>query len=206
MPDAQTALSLAAMKRTMSSLILASTSAYRRQLLQRLALDFQSVRPEVDEAALPGEPPAAMARRLAREKAQAVARRHPGHWVIGADQCAELDGQALGKPGSIAAACTQLQAMSGRQVQFHTAVCLVRDGQLLEAGDLTRVQFRPLDAGSIARYVQHEQPLDCAGSFKCEGLGISLFQAIDNSDPTALVGLPLIATCQLLRQAGFQLP
>ena len=190
----------------MSSLILASTSTYRQQLLQRLALDFQSVRPEVDEAALPGEPPAAMARRLACEKALAVARRHPGHWVIGSDQCAELDGQALGKPGSIAAACAQLQAMSGRQVQFHTAVCLVRDGQLLEASDLTCVQFRPLDAGSIARYVQHEQPLDCAGSFKCEGLGITLFTAIDNSDPTALVGLPLIAVSRLLREAGFQLP
>ncbi|KRG79154.1 septum formation inhibitor Maf [Stenotrophomonas ginsengisoli] len=190
----------------MPALILASTSPYRRELLQRLGLAFDCARPEVQEATLPGEPPAAMARRLAREKALAVASRHPGHWVIGSDQAADLDGQPLGKPGSVAAACAQLAAMSGRQVQFHTAVCLARDGELLQACDLTSVHFRPLDAGSIARYVQREQPLDCAGSFKCEGLGISLFQAIDNQDPTALIGLPLIAVSRLLREAGFSIP
>lgn len=190
----------------MPALILASTSPYRRELLLRLGLPFQCVRPQVDESPLPGEQPAALARRLAREKAQAVARSHPGQWVIGSDQCAELDGQPLGKPGSTEAACAQLAAMSGRGIAFHTAVCLASDEQLLQACDLTVVQFRELDSAGIARYVQVEQPLDCAGSFKCEGLGISLFEAIDNRDPSALIGLPLIATCQLLRQAGFQLP
>lgn len=190
----------------MPALILASTSPYRRELLQRLALDFACVRPEVDETAQPGETPAALARRLAREKALAVARLHPGHWVIGSDQAADLAGQPLGKPGTVDAACAQLAAMSGRQVQFHTAVCLANDSTVLEACDLTCVHFRPLDADSIARYVQREQPLDCAGSFKCEGLGISLFSAIDNQDPTALVGLPLIAVSRLLREAGFSIP
>jgi len=188
------------------ALILASTSPYRRQLLQRLGLPFDCVRPQVDETALPGETPAALAQRLAREKALAVAHRHPEHWVIGSDQAAELDGNALGKPGNVQTACAQLQAMSGRQVHFHTAVCLAKGDQLLQACDLTQVHFRHLDADSIARYVALEQPLDCAGSFKCEGLGISLFQSIDNRDPSALIGLPLILTCQLLRQAGFQLP
>lgn len=187
-------------------LLLASTSTYRRQLLQRLGLDFQGVSPGVEETRLPDEPPRAMAIRLARAKALAVATRHPGHWVIGSDQAAELDGQPLGKPGSTELACAQLAAMSGRRVSFHTAICLSNGQQVLEACDLTSVHFRHLDAGTIARYVQAEKPLDCAGSFKCEGLGISLFEAIDNRDPTALVGLPLIATCQLLRQAGYRLP
>ena len=190
----------------MPSLILASTSPYRRDLLQRLGVDFQCVRPEVDETPHPGETADALARRLACEKALAVARQHPGHWVIGSDQCAGLDGRILGKPGSEAAACAQLAAMSGRRVDFHTAVCVARDEQLFQACDLTCVHFRTLDAAAVARYVAREQPLDCAGSFKCEGMGISLFEAIDNHDPTALVGLPLIATCRLLRQAGFVLP
>lgn len=190
----------------MTALILASTSRYRAQLLSRLGLPFSSAAPLVDESPLPGEPPAALAQRLAAAKAQAVCAQAPGNWVIGSDQVAELDGLPVGKPGTREAACAQLAAMSGRRVQFHTAICLSNGIHQLQTTDLTTVRFRPLLAEEIVRYVDAEQPLDCAGSFKCEGLGISLFEAIDNSDPTALVGLPLIRLCQLLRQAGYQLP
>jgi septum formation protein len=187
-------------------LILASTSSYRRELLQRLRLPFDSVRPEVDETPHPDEQPAALATRLAAAKAAAVAALHPGAWVIGSDQVADLNGVALGKPGTRERAIAQLAAMSGQTVSFHTAVSLCRDGRHLPALDLTRVRFRDLDRAEIERYVDAEQPFDCAGSFKCEGLGISLFQAIDNRDPSALVGLPLIALSGLLRQAGYALP
>lgn len=190
----------------MTPLLLASTSRYRRDLLQRLGLPLDCARPDVDEAALPGEAPRAQAIRLAAAKAAEVAARHPGRWVIGSDQVAELNGQPLGKPGTAAAAQAQLAAMSGQVVAFHTAVSLRCDAQVLEACDLTQVHFRTLDPDSIARYIAAEQPLDCAGSFKCEGLGITLFEAIDNRDPTALIGLPLIALSQLLRQAGYRLP
>jgi septum formation protein len=191
----------------MSHLILASTSAYRRELLGRLRLPFDTVRSEVDETALPDEIPAALAWRLAAAKAAAVAARHPAAWVIGSDQVAELDGTALGKPGRRGAAIAQLRAMSGRTVQFHTAVCLSRDdGTARMAADTTAVRFRTLAVDEIERYVDAEQPFDCAGSFKSEGLGISLFEAIETIDPTALIGLPLIATAQLLREAGFALP
>lgn len=186
--------------------LLASTSRYRLELLQRLGLAPDCARPDVDEAAHPGEAPRALAVRLARAKAAEVAARHPGRWVIGSDQVAELNGAPLGKPGSVAAAQAQLAAMSGQAVDFHTAVALQCDDQVLEACDLTRVHFRHLDAAAIERYVAAEQPLECAGSFKCEGLGIALFEAIENRDPTALIGLPLIATSQLLRQAGYTLP
>ena len=187
-------------------LVLASTSRYRAELLARLQVDFSSARPEVDESPLPGEAPAALATRLAAAKAGDVARLHPGCWVLGSDQAADLDGRPVGKPGDAARAHAQLAAMSGRPVRFHTAVCLQRDGVRLVAQDTTTVRFRALDAREIARYLQAEQPWDCAGSFKCEGLGISLFTAIDSSDPTALVGLPLIATARLLREAGFAVP
>lgn len=188
----------------MSRLILASTSVYRRDLLARLGLPFETARPGTDETPEPGEAPHALAARLARAKAQALAA--PDAWVIGSDQVAELDGLPLGKPGTFEAAQAQLSAMSGRAVRFHTAVCLAGPAGLHEALDLTEVHFRALSAGEIDRYLQAESPLDCAGSFKCEGLGISLFEAIDNRDPTALVGLPLIATARLLRQAGFRVP
>ncbi|HDS1511020.1 septum formation inhibitor Maf [Stenotrophomonas maltophilia] len=188
------------------SLVLASTSRYRRELLQRLGLAFDCARPEVDETPLNGEAPRALATRLAAAKAAEVAALHPGAWVIGSDQVADLNGQPLGKPGTAEAACAQLAAMSGQTVRFHTAVCLTRDGESFTAVDLTNVCFRALEPDEIARYVTNEQPLDCAGSFKCEGLGISLFDAIDNRDPTALVGLPLIALCGLLRQVGFEVP
>ncbi|PTA73427.1 MULTISPECIES: Maf family nucleotide pyrophosphatase [unclassified Stenotrophomonas] len=188
------------------SLVLASTSRYRRELLQRLGLPFDCARPEVDETPLRGEAPQALAVRLAAAKAAEVAARHPGAWVIGSDQVADLNGQPLGKPGTVEAACAQLAAMSGQTVRFHTAISLTRDGESLAALDMTEVRFRTLEQAEIARYVAAEQPLDCAGSFKCEGLGISLFEAIDNRDPSALIGLPLIALCGLLRKAGFAVP
>lgn len=193
-------------------LILASTSPYRRELLARLRLPFDCVRPEaggkpVDESVRPGESPAALVRRLARAKAMAVTTLDGQAWVIGSDQAAELDGVALGKPGNREAAIAQLMAMSGRTVAFRTAVALLRgieDG--IEALDTTLVRFRRLELPAIKRYVDAEQPFDCAGSFKSEGLGIALFEAIESQDPTALVGLPLIATARLLREAGFALP
>lgn len=191
----------------MPRLILASTSAYRRALLERLGLPFDTARPDVDETPQPDEPPAALAVRLARAKAEAVASSAGDAWTIGSDQVAELDGRPLGKPGTAENAVTQLRAMSGREVRFHTALCLAGpDGRRFEHLDLTVARFRTLGEDEIARYVARERPLDCAGSFKCEGLGIALFEAIDNRDPTALVGLPLIATARLLREAGFAVP
>lgn len=192
----------------MPQLTLASTSRYRRELLERLRLPFDVARPEVDEAALPGEPPLALATRLAEAKARAVARTLIGDsWALGSDQVADLAGVALGKPGGRAAAIAQLRAMSGGVVRFHTALCLApADGHALAAVDCTEVRFRALTDAEIERYVDAEEPFDCAGSFKSEGLGITLFESIDNRDPTALIGLPLIATCALLRQAGFTLP
>ena len=188
-------------------LVLASTSRYRRELLERLRLPFDTRAPGVDESPLPGETPRQLALRLAAAKAEAVAAREPDAWVIGSDQVAELDGAAMGKPGSRDAAIAQLTAMSGREVVFRTALSLAHgDGRRLDEEDVTTVRFRRLDAGEIARYIDAEAPLDSAGSFKSEGLGIALFDAIESRDPTALVGLPLIATTRLLRKAGFRVP
>lgn len=188
-------------------LVLGSTSRYRRELLERLRLPFDVARPDTDETPEPGEAPESLARRLARAKAADVAARHPQAWVIGSDQVAEFNGRPLGKPGTHEAATTQLQAMSGRPVRFLTGLCLMRkDGEILEALDCTVVRFRLLGADEIERYLVAEEPYDCAGSFKSEGLGITLFDAIETSDPTALIGLPLIATARLLREAGFALP
>lgn len=193
--------------RVTAGLVLGSTSPYRRELLARLRLPFDTARPEVNESPLPGEHPQALAVRLARAKAQAVAASRPGAWVIGSDQVAAFDALPIGKSGGRDAAIAQLAAMSGREVAFHTALCVARGaGEVLEALDTTKVRFRALSAGEIARYVDAEQPFDCAGSFKCEGLGIALFDSIESSDPTALVGLPLIATARLLREAGFAVP
>ena len=186
-------------------LILASTSPYRRELLSRLRLPFETVRPDVDETPDPDEAPADLARRLAVAKAEAVAVREQA-WVIGSDQVAELDGHPLGKPGGRDQALVQLQAMSGRAVEFRTGLCLCGHGRRWVALDTTVVRFRRLGVDEIARYVDAEQPFDCAGSFKSEGFGISLFDAIETRDPTALVGLPLIETSRLLREAGFLLP
>lgn len=189
-------------------IVLGSTSRYRAELLRRLLPQFGQSAPGTDESLLPDEPPAVRALRLAVAKAEAVAREHPGALVIGSDQVAELDGRILDKPGNAERACAQLAASSGREVHFHTALCLfdTRDGRRRTHVDHTHVRFRELNAAEIARYVEREQPLDCAGSFKCEGLGISLFEAIDNHDPSALIGLPLIALARLLREAGVELP
>lgn len=189
-------------------IVLGSTSRYRAELLRRLLPQFGQSAPGTDESPLPDEPPAARALRLAVAKAEAVAREHPGALVIGSDQVAELDGRILDKPGNAERACAQLAASSGREVHFHTALCLfdTRDGRRRTHVDHTHVRFRELNAAEIARYVEREQPLDCAGSFKCEGLGISLFEAIENHDPSALIGLPLIALARLLREAGVELP
>ena len=185
-------------------LILASTSRYRRELLQRLRLPFEVVSPQVDETPRPGEAPAALALRLALAKAQAVAAQRPEAVVIGSDQVADLDGQPIGKPGSHERAVAQLRLMSGRRVTFQTAVAVVRAdrgySQVLLAPVV--VTFRSLGETEIEHYLRTEQPYDCAGSAKCETLGIALLEAIDSDDPTALVGLPLIRTCRLLREAG----
>jgi septum formation protein len=191
-------------------LVLASTSRYRRELLARLVSDFRVVAPDVDEAPRAGETPAALAGRLAQAKAVAVAAACPDSLVVGSDQVAELGGRILGKPGTREAARAQLAASSGRTVVFHTAVCLAdarsAPPRCEAAIDRTEVVFRPLADEEIARYVDREQPLDCAGSFKAEGLGIALFEHIGTKDPTALIGLPLIALARLLRAAGFTLP
>ena len=189
-------------------LVLGSTSRYRAELLRRLCADFEQRAPGTDESTQAGEAPATRARRLAVAKADAAASGLSNAVVIGSDQVAELDGQLLDKPGTVANACAQLAASSGRQLQFHTAICVLdtRSGLRQLHVDLTRVRFRKLSAAEIARYVEREQPLDCAGSFKGEGLGISLFEQIDSHDPTALIGLPLIALARLLRECGMLLP
>lgn len=189
------------------TLILGSTSRYRRELLQRLRLPFDVVSPQVDETPLPGEAPAALALRLALAKAHAVAARHPEAVVIGSDQVADLAGQAIGKPGHHDAAVQQLRRMSGREVVFQTAVAVVCAATGYERTLLApvMVQFRVLADGEIEHYLRLEQPYDCAGSAKSEGLGVALLSAIHSDDPTALVGLPLIRTCTLLREAGIEL-
>jgi septum formation protein len=189
---------------SMPHLILGSTSRYRRELLQRLRLPFEVQAPDVDETPLPGEAPAALALRLALAKAQAVASQHPDAVVIGSDQVADLDGQAIGKPGTHERATEQLRAMRGRSIVFQTAVAVVRPGTGYARALLApvRVRFRRLSDGEIEHYLRTEQPYDCAGSAKSETLGIALLEAIDSDDPTALVGLPLIRTCELLRAAG----
>jgi len=188
-------------------LILGSTSVYRRELLQRLRLPFEVVSPQVDETPLVGEAPQALAERLALAKANAVALLHPRALVIGSDQVADLDGEPLGKPGNHANAVRQLQRMRGRTVVFQTAVAVVchESGFAGQALAQVKVGFRQLSDRAIEDYLQAEKPYDCAGSAKSEGLGIALLEVIDNQDPTALVGLPLIHTCRLLRAAGMAL-
>ena len=185
-------------------LILGSSSPYRRALLQRLRLPFDVILPAVDESAQPTELPIGLAMRLALEKAQNVAARHPDAVVIGADQVADLDGVAVGKPGNFERARAQLQALSGREVVFHSAVAVVcrATGFAQVVNAPVTVRFRSLTDAHIDRYLQLEQPYDCAGSAKCETLGISLLDAIHSDDPTALVGLPLIRTSALLRACG----
>jgi len=188
----------------MTPLILASTSRYRAELLGKLGLEFSARAPDVDETPGPGEPAEALVLRLAEAKARAVAASAPQALVIGSDQVAVCRGRTLGKPGTEARARAQLAELAGQQVLFLTGLCLLDSatGVLQSAIDTTRVTFRPLTAGEIEAYVAREQPLDCAGSFKSEGLGIALFEAIEGKDPNALIGLPLIDLCRMLRNAG----
>ena len=186
----------------MPPIILASTSPYRRELLARLQLPFTTRSPETLEDVVDGEAPAAMAARLALAKARSV--RALDALVIGSDQVASLDGHVLRKPGSAEAAVAQLRACGGRSVLFHTGVAVVatRSGTTLQHVDRTEVTFRRLDDAALERYVQLESPLDCAGSFKSEGLGVALFERISSEDPTALIGLPLIFVADALRRLG----
>jgi septum formation protein len=195
------------------SLILASTSAYRRELLARLRLPFSCLAPGVDETPRAGERPLALAVRLARAKAFAVALQHPDAWVVGSDQVAiRVDGSSgelmLGKPGTEALCIEQLRGCSGESLSFVTAVAVVRHNghSAHEFVDTTQVTFRVLDDDTIARYVAREAPLDCAGGFKSEGLGITLCESIHSADPSALIGLPLIQLSKVLRGVGFELP
>jgi septum formation protein len=189
-------------------LVLGSTSRYRRELLQRLNLPFDVAAPDVDETPLPGEAPRALALRLALAKARAVAQQHPDAVVIGSDQVADLAGEPLGKPGEHERAVHQLRQMRDQTVVFQTAVAVVCIATGFEQVDLApvEVKFRALTDEEIERYLRVEQPYDCAGSAKSEGLGISLLDAIHSDDPTALIGLPLIRTCRMLRAAGLVLP
>jgi len=188
-------------------LILASASRYRAELLSRLRIPFTACSSDIDETPLPGEPVAALVRRLARAKAQVLVSAYPDRWVLGSDQAAAVDdAQVLGKPGSREAAIEQLLAASGRQVRFQTAVALWDGKGWHEATDITTVHFRDLNRGQIERYVEAEPALDCAGSFKCEAYGISLFEAVESKDPTGLIGLPLISVRRLLGAAGYALP
>ena len=187
-------------------LILASTSVYRRHLLERLRLPFTVVASQVDETPLPDETPAQMAMRLALAKARAVARQHPQAVVIGSDQVADLNGQALGKPGNHARAVSQLQAMRGQLVVFQTALSVVCQTSGFAQTELAqvKVRFRQFSDAQIEAYLLAEMPYDCAGSAKSEGLGIALLEQIDNDDPTALIGLSLIRTCRLVEAAGIR--
>ncbi len=190
------------------TLVLASGSPYRRELLARLRVPFEVMAPNVDEAPAAGERPAALASRLARAKAQAVAASRPRAVVIGSDQVATLDGRTpIGKPGTLERAREQLRAASGRAMQFHTAYAVVAPGRPLVEGTVpVTVRFRELEPAEIERYLALEQPLDCAGAARCEGLGISLLEAIHTDDPTALVGLPLIQVAETLRRLGIPVP
>ncbi|HKK13545.1 MAG TPA: Maf family nucleotide pyrophosphatase [Gammaproteobacteria bacterium] len=185
-------------------LLLASTSPYRRELLGRLDLPFETLSPEVDEQHLPGEPAAALVGRLAEAKARAGATAAPDALVIGSDQVAVLEDAVLGKPGTHGRAVEQLTRLSGREVEFLTGLCLLdgTDGSARTEVVSFRVQFRTLTGEQIQHYLRRETPYNCAGSFKSEGLGIALFERMEGDDPTALVGLPLITLCTLLARAG----
>ena len=193
--------------RPQRALVLGSTSRYRQELLQRLRIAFTVAAPDVDETPEAGEAPAILAARLALAKARAVASAFPEAVVIGSDQVADLDGAPLGKPGTHERAVAQLRQMRGRTVIFQTAVAVVCQASGFEEVELAavKVRFRQLSEEAIENYLQAEQPYDCAGSAKSEGLGIALLEAIDSDDPTALVGLPLIRTCRLIEAAGIRL-
>lgn len=193
-------------KKSATKLILASSSKYRAELLERLGVPFTGMAPDLDESPRPGETPAHLAQRLALMKAQTIAAGYPNCWVLGSDQVASSEGRALSKPGTRAKAGKQLRSFSGKSLTFYTAVALVNGDRAFTGLDTTIARFRSLDADEIERYLDAEPAYDCAGAFKCEGLGISLFSAIETRDPTALVGLPLITVRQLLAQAAFFVP
>lgn len=192
----------------MPDLVLASSSPYRRALLERLGLAFQCAAPDIDETPRPNESAAQLTQRLALGKAQALAGRFTDHLIIGSDQVLLLDGQPISKPGNHTAAQQQLRRCSGRTVEFTTSLCLLnsRTGAYQLTSEPFHVSFRELDEDSIERYLLREQPYDCAGSFKMEGLGITLFRALRGDDPNSLIGLPLIRLCDMLRQEGVRLP
>lgn len=194
--------------KTMRKIVLASTSVYRRELLERLQLPFETARPDVDETPLPDETPPATANRLAAEKARAVAHAWPDALIIGSDQVAHRGNHVFGKPGTVERAVAQLSRMSGQTVVFHTALAVLdsRSGKLISDSVPTQVRFRNLTSAEIKRYIDKEMPLDCAGSAKSEGLGITLLDALSGDDPTALIGLPLIALSRILREHGLELP
>ncbi len=189
-------------------LILASTSPYRRQLLQRLGVPFRCSAPEVDESVFQslGLAPQNLAERLAEEKARAVSRKEPGAFVLGGDQLATIDNQILGKPGEFDAAVEQLMFLSGRTHTLITAVALVRDAEIWTHTDLTTLHMRALSRDEIRRYVEADRPLDCAGAYKLEARGIVLFERIESEDQSAITGLPLMALTSLLRERGFAIP
>jgi septum formation protein len=194
--------------RPSSRIVLASSSTYRKALIARLGLECRTVAPDIDESALPAEPPATTALRLAQAKASKIAEREPAALIIGSDQVAVLDNQSIGKPGTHAAAVRQLQAMSGKTVVFHTALCLLNSetNAVQLANVPTTVRFRELDVAQIERYLQQDQPYDCAGSAKIEALGITLVERVESDDPTALIGLPLIALVTMLQKEGIHIP
>jgi septum formation protein len=189
-----------------SPLILASSSIYRRELLERLRIPFKIISPQVDEVPLAGESTLNLALRLAHAKAAAIAKQHPNAWIIGSDQVADLCGAAIGKPGNFERALAQLQLMRGQTVTFHTALCLMNGDTESTICVPTEVVFRNLSDEILESYLLAEEPYDCAGSAKSEGLGISLIESIKSDDPTALIGLPLIALSGLLRDVGFTIP
>lgn len=191
-----------------AQLILASTSRYRKALLEKLGKPFQCEAPEVDESPLPGESAEALVARLAHAKASAVARQHDQGLIIGSDQVCVCDGRTLGKPGTVENAVAQLLAAQGKSVTFYTGLCVLdaATGRVEQLVEPFRVHFRQLDEAAIRRYVAAEQPLDCAGSFKCEGMGIVLFERLEGRDPNALIGLPLIGLVELLGRHGLALP
>ena len=192
--------------KTTPEIVLASGSAYRAELLHRLGISFARHSPDIDESPKPDETPYDLALRLAEEKASAIARLHPKVLVIGSDQVASLDGKPLGKPGTAERACEQLAACNGKTVSFYTGLCLIGPESTDSLVDIYRVTFRQLSPEQIQRYVEKELPLDCAGSFKMEGLGISLFEKLEGSDPNTLIGLPLIQLTTLLNKRGIAIP
>lgn len=190
----------------MLPIILASSSPYRRRLLEQLGIDFETARPNIDESALANETCNALAQRLAHAKAQALASRYPRHWIIGSDQAATFDGRILGKPGDMETARQQLRACRGQRVEFLTGLCLLNTltNQSETVVEPFSVIFRNLSDAQIDRYLVREQPFDCAGSFKVEGLGIALFERLEGDDPNTLIGLPLIRLVTLFQRTGIE--